>query len=75
MLLMFELGIRSGITQAVCKYTSANNKYMGDRFDPKSESSYLQYPDANNLYGWAMSQPLPAGGFQWTDVNPNEISE
>ena len=51
MLLMFEWGIRGGITQAVRKYTAANNKYMGDRFDLKSESSYLQYPDANNLYG------------------------
>ena len=48
---------------------------MGDRFDPKSESSYLQYLDANNLYGWAMSQHLPTGGFKWVDVNPNEISE
>ena len=48
---------------------------MGDRFDPRSESSYLQYLDANNLYGWAMSQPLPNGGFKWVDVNPNEISE
>ena len=75
MLLMFEQGIRGGITQAVRKYASANNKYMGDRFDPKSESSYLQYVDTNNLYGWAMSQPLPTGGFKWTDVNPNEISE
>ena len=52
-----------------------NNKYMGDRFDPKSESSYLQDLDANNLYGWAMSQPLPTGGFKWIDVNSNEISE
>ena len=75
MLLMFERGIRGGITQAVRKYASANNKYMGDRFDPKSESSYLQYLDTNNLYGWAMSQPLPTGGFKWVDVNPNEISE
>ena len=75
MLLMFERGISGGITQVVRKYTSTNNKYMGDRFDPKSESSYLQYLDANNLYGWAMSQPLPTGGFQWVDVNPNEISE
>ena len=48
---------------------------MGDRFDPKSESSYLQYLDANNLYGWAMSQPLPTGGFKWVDADPNEISE
>ena len=75
MLLMFEQGIRGGITQVVRKYASANNKYMGDRFNPKSESSYLQYLDANNLYGWAMSQPLPTGGFKWIDVNPNEISE
>ena len=76
MLLMFEQGIRGhGITQAVRKYASANNKYMGDRFDPKSESSYLQYLDTNNLYGWAMSQPLPTGGFKWVDVNLNEISE
>ena len=75
MLLMFEWGIRGGITQAVRKYASANNKYIGDRFEPKSESSYLQYLDANNLYGWAMSQPLPTGGFKWVDVNPNEISE
>ena len=75
MLLMFEQGIRGGITQAVRKYASANNKYMGDRFDPKSESSYLQYLDVNNLYGWALSQPLPTGGFKWVDVNPNEISK
>ena len=48
---------------------------MGDRFDPKSESSYLQYLDENNLHSWAMSQSLPTGGFKWVDVNPNEISE
>ena len=75
MLLMFERGIKGGITQAIHKYASANNKYMGDRFDPKSESSYLQYLDTNNMYGWAMSQPLPTGGFKWVDENPNEISE
>ena len=51
MLLMFEWGIRGRIAQAVCKYAAANNKYIGDRIDPKSESSYLQYLDANNLYG------------------------
>ena len=75
MLLMFERGIRGGITQAVRKYAAANNPYVGDKFDPNEDTAYLQYLDANNLYGWAMSQPLPAGGFKWTDVNPNEISE
>ena len=75
MLLMFERGIRGGITQAVRKYASANNKYMGAKFNPNEDTTYLQYLDANNLYGWAMSQPLPTGGFKWADVNHNEISE
>ena len=75
MLLMFEWGIRGGITQSVHKYASANSKYMGERFDPKSESSYLEYLDTNNLSGWGMSQPLPTGGFRWVDVNLNEVSE
>ena len=75
MLLMFEWGIKGGITQAVRKYASANDEYMGDKFNRKSESRYLQYLDANNLYGCTMSQPLPTGGLKWVDVNPNEISE
>ena len=67
MLLMFEKGIRGGLTQAVHRYAKANNKYMDDKYDLNKESSYLQYLDANNLYGWAMSQPLPTGGFRWMD--------
>ena len=75
MLLMFEHGIRGGITQAVHRYASANNPYMGEKFSPSEESSYLQYLDANNLYGWKMSQPLPTGRFRWVDVKPNVISK
>ena len=75
MLLMFEHGIRGGITQAVHRYAEANNKYMGEKFYPLEESSYLQYLDANNLYGWAMPQPLPTGGFRWVSIEPNEIGE
>ena len=75
MLLMFEQGIRGGITQEVRKYAAANNPYMGNKFSPNKDTTYLQYLDANNLYGWAMPQPLPTGGFKWVDVNPNEISE
>jgi hypothetical protein len=67
MLLMFEKGIRGGITQAVHRYAKANNKYMGDQYNENEESSYLQYLDANNLYGWAMSQKLPTGGFEWIE--------
>ena len=43
MLLMFECGIRGGITQAVHRYASANNPYMGSKFNLSKESSYLQY--------------------------------
>ena len=33
-------------------------------FDKNKESAYIQYFDANNLYGWAMSQSLPVSGFK-----------
>ena len=75
MLLMFQRGIRDGITQAVYRYAVANNRYMGDKFDPKSESSYLQYLDANNLYGWAMSQQFPTCEFRWVTIKPDEIGK
>ena len=68
MLLMFERGIRGGITQSVHKWAIANNPYMGCEYDPLRLTNYLQYLDANNLYGWAMSQPLPTGEFKWVDI-------
>ena len=64
MLLMFEKGIRGGITQAVHRYAKANNKYMGNQYNPLEESIYLEYLDVNNLYGRAMSQELPTHGFK-----------
>ena len=73
MLLMFERGIRGGITQSVNRWAKANNPYMGPEFVPHKPTRYLQYLDANNLYGWAMSQPLPTGGFKWVEVKPSEI--
>ena len=75
MLLMFGRRIRGGITQAVHRYAKVNNSYMGDKFNPREESSHLQYQDANNLYGWAMSQSLPTGRFKWVSIQPNEIDE
>ncbi|CAH3027956.1 unnamed protein product [Porites evermanni] len=64
MLMMFEKGIRGGISHISKRYAEANNKYMKN-YNPGKETSYIQYLDANNLYGWAMSQQLPTQGFSW----------
>ena len=63
-LMMFERGIRGGITHIAKRYAEANNKYMTN-YDSSKPSTYIQYLDAHNLYGWAMSQPLPTHGFKW----------
>ena len=65
MSLIVEKGIRRGICQVIHKYAKANNKYLKN-FDKNTESSsYLMYLDANNQYGWPMSQKLPVNGFEW----------
>ena len=64
MLMMFERGIRGGITHIAKRYAEANNKYMTE-YNPDKPSTYIQYLDANNLYGWAMTQSLPTHGFKW----------
>ena len=66
MLLMVEKGTRGGICQAIHRYAKANNKYMKN-YNKDIISSYLMYLDANNLYGWAMSQKLPVNGFKWVE--------
>ena len=64
MLLMFEKGIRGGISIISNRYGEANNKYM-KKFNKKKLNKFLMYLDANNLYGWAESQKLPTHGFKW----------
>ena len=64
MLLMFEKGIRGGISIISNRYGKANNKYMKD-YNKNKDSKYLMYLDANNLYGCAMSEKLPTHGFKW----------
>ena len=50
MLLMIEKGIKGGTSHAIYRYAKANNKYMKN-YDKDKEESFLQYLDANNLYG------------------------
>ncbi|XP_072018408.1 uncharacterized protein [Amphiura filiformis] len=63
--LFFEKNKKGGVSSIPTRYAKANNKYMGDDYDPSEPTKYLVYVDANNLYGWAMSQKLPVGGFEW----------
>ena len=62
--LFIEKGMRGGISNITHRHAVANNKYM-KCYNPEDESSYLMYLDANNLYGWAMSQSLPTKDFKW----------
>ena len=61
---MIEKGIRGGICHPIHRYTIINNKYMKN-YDKNEESSFLEYLDASNLYGWVMSQPIPVDGFKF----------
>ena len=74
MLLMIEAGIRGEMCQSTHRYAKANNKYMKN-YDKSIESSHLTYLDANNLYGWAMSQKLPVNGFMWYNDYLSDFSE
>ncbi|KAJ4438065.1 hypothetical protein ANN_14004, partial [Periplaneta americana] len=64
MLLLFEQGIRGGIYQCVTRHAVANDP-KSENFDDSKSPSAIYYVDANNLYGFAMSQKLPYGGFEW----------
>ena len=68
MLMMIEKGIRDGMCHARYRYAKANNKYMKN-YNKNTELLYLEYLDANDLYGWAMSQKLPVDNFEWIMKN------
>ena len=67
--LFVERGMRGGISYIAKRHSRANNKY----YDDKKPSKYIMYLDANNLYGWAMSQYLPYSEFKW--LNQKEIDK
>ena len=62
--LFIEKGLRGGISCIANRCAKANSKYMND-YDTKKPLPFISYLDMNNLYGWAMSEYLPYGGFKW----------
>lgn len=60
-----ERSVRGGLSQCSNRYARANNKYMS--YDFSMTSTYLMYFDVNNLYCWAICEPLPYARFQWVD--------
>lgn len=69
MLCFFARAIRGGCSDSMLRYSHVNNPHMEDPdlYDEREPNKYIIYMDANNLYGWAMSQDLPYGNFEWED--------
>ena len=53
------------------RYTKANNPLV-EGYNPAEPTNYITYLEANNLYGWAMSVPLPKSDFHWKCVMPTK---
>ena len=71
MYLFIERGMRGGISMVSKRNAKANNPLV-EGYNPAEPTNYITYLDANNLYGWAMSLPLPKSGFHWKRVRPTE---
>ena len=69
--LFIKKRLRGGISYIAKRHSKANNKYM-ECYHTSKESKYITYLDANNLYGWAMSQYSPHRGFK--RLNQKQIS-
>ena len=67
---MVDEGIRGGVAMITTRFARANNPLVPG-FDQTKPTSWIKGLDANNLYGWAMSQYLPLSDFEW--LEPAEI--
>ena len=66
-------GLRGGISYISKKFSELNNIYM-QNCDPTKENKYITDLDANNLFGWVMSQYLPYGEFKWVKNDNVDVS-
>ena len=71
--IFIERNMKGGISCASKRHNKANNKYCQD-YDKTKPEKQIVYVDMNNLYGKAMSQYLPYGGFKWVKVNNKVIN-
>jgi hypothetical protein len=68
MLEMVQKGVRGGISVISRRFAKANNKSsptMELFYDKNEPTSFILHLDANNLYGYAMSQHLPTGDYRF----------
>ena len=72
--LFIEKGMRGGISYASKRYSKANNKYYPN-YDKEKPMKNIIYLDMNNLYGGAMSEHLPYGGFKWVKTTNEQLLE
>lgn len=70
---MLDGSLRGGISMISKRYAKANNKRTLPQYDATEPEKHIVYWDANNLYGWAMSQHLPESGFRW--MQESEFAE
>ena len=70
--LFVERGLRGGISMVSKRFAKANNTQCPE-YDSTKPNKWIMYLDANNLYGWAMNQLLPVGGFQWVSPELAEV--
>jgi hypothetical protein len=70
--LFIEKGLRGGVSMVSKRFAKANNP-MVENYDKSKSNTWIMYYDANNLYGWAMSQPLPISNFKW--IKPEDLPD
>ena len=72
MAMFVDKSLIGGICAILSHLGFAKNPQMRKLYNPKLPLNTILYVDANNLYGWAMSQYLPTGEFEWVAVFTKE---